>query len=172
MNYTRFFIVFLMVPVLAGCTKEEADYRLSGFDIPVVTGFIFRDIEGTPQGNYGEPNVYLHEGEDYLSSDYRLTVFPNPAYNMINVDIISPHPDTQKKLWITPAVFASPNAGISSDIGMSNMILGGTPIIQYENSRQFAIDLSSFAEGYYRVYVEADGLIFYDNLVISKKTQQ
>jgi hypothetical protein len=76
--------IFLLIPIMlifwGSCSKENADFRLPGLDIPMLTGYYMRDYSGYPIGTIGTPNVYLGNESNEFSSAYFFSVYPNPAY--------------------------------------------------------------------------------------------
>lgn len=168
MKMSRLLILFITVVIVCGCTKENADIRLPDPGTPVVTGYYQRDLLGFDIAAIGNPNVNLHDSNDYLNQTSFFT-YPNPSEGWISISIESPEENGRKLLWITPAMW---NDQLSDDqIGLNaiNVVVGGSPIFQAEFfSDYLAIDLSSLNDGYYRIYLKVNDCLLYDNLVINK----
>ena len=160
----------MIVSIIIGCSKEDSDIRLSNFETPIVTGFIYRDGQGSELGVYGGiPNVKLYEGNSHMDSKYSLSIFPNPCSNKLGVVMKLPDNNSIKKIWIVKAQYLENNENPNNDLGIITKEIGGSPLAQVEStSRIVSIDVSSLPEGCYRVYTEVDNLLFYDNLLISK----
>lgn len=170
MNRKTVIILCAIVAFVTGCSKEEAELRLPGFEVPVVTGYYLRDEVAISRGYVGVPNVKPGTHSDYSQSTYFITFFPNPARNSGTIHLKSPNDYDVKKFWITQAIYSSPISipGASVD-GMNNIIAGGAPLIQGETTdKNIYLDLTDLPSGYYRLYVSVNDHLFYDNIVIDK----
>lgn len=173
MKKSGIFILLILLIFTSGCTKEKADYRLSEFDIPVVTGYYLRDDIGFPMGKIGTPNVRLSNESDDFTSDYYLMLYPNPCDKSCVLYIKSPSDQSIKKVWVVQASYFDQMPGSENELNMISLIAGGAPLLQAETtSRNLWLDLTSFKTGYYRVYVKIDDQILYDNLVINKSNPE
>lgn len=162
-------LLFLSIMLIAlSCTKEEPDIRLAEFDTPVLTGFELRDVQGTPMGVIGTPNIKLGNASNDYSSEYFFSTYPNPCRNICATYIKTPNSSETKQIWIVQAQY-NDNSTSATNLGNTNLIgVGGTPLIQSEiTSNNASFDLSSLDEGYYRIYLKVENQILYDNLIIT-----
>jgi hypothetical protein len=162
------FITFIFI----GCTKEEADFRLPQFEVPVIHGYFARDAAGSHMGIYGydRPNVNLGDHSDFRQARYFFMFFPNPTHNSVGIYAKSPDESEVKKLWITRAVLRPPfDVGTVWADDKNNFIAGGAPLLQREfTGENIYLDLTDLPNGYYRIYVKINNLLLYDNLVIDR----
>jgi len=166
-------LLLLITILLPGCTKE-ADIRLSEFTTPVITGYYVRNDIGMDLKTIGIPNVRLGDNSnDYHTSTYFFTFFPNPCTDSCLTFVKAPQDNSTRKVWITQANWLEEkNEPVTDPVGMDNMTVGGYPLIQKEfTSDRTMIDLSSLGEGYYRIYLEVDGNLLYDNLIKYKSNK-
>ena len=157
-----------IILITLSCSKEESDIRLSEFDAPIITGFEERDEQSNVIRAIGNPNVKLgNESNDY-TSDYFFTSYPNPSRNSFQVSIKTPNPNSTQRVWIVQAQYYE-NGTSTANIGGTTLLdVGGDPLIQYEGIlNNLELDVSGLSEGYYRIYLQVDDLILYDNLVIT-----
>ena len=167
MTKLKTIILICQFLVLLGCTENDADFRLSDFNTPKISGFYLRNALAEPVGTIGIPNVRLGSSSNSSSSLYYFTPYPNPCSNFCTFWIKSPVNNSVKKLWIVQAEFDHDIPGYSIDMGMNNIVVGGQPLFQAEfTENNLSIDVSNLYEGYYRVYLKIDDILLYDNLII------
>jgi hypothetical protein len=173
MKKSGLFILLILLIFTSGCNKEKAEYRLSDFDIPVITGYYLRDEQGIPMRTIGTPNVRLGNESNDFTSDYYLMQYPNPCDKSCVLNIKSPSGQSIKKVWVVQASYFDQMPGSENELNMISLNTGGAPLLQAETtSRYLKLDLTSFKTGYYRVYVKIDDQILYDNLVINKSNPE
>lgn len=164
-KYTASFMLILLA-IVSSCSEEEASMRLSNFEIPVITGHFLKGASGTSYGTNGIPNVKVREVTP-TGSVYSFNVFPNPCSELCRIDIQVPGSGILKKIWIIPAQYEGNNQSTINNLGATTMILGGEPVFEAEFSiDETTLDLSGLDSGYYRIYLQADNYLLYDNLVI------
>ncbi len=167
-----FFVGVVALVFFLSCTKEQADYRLPGFDTPVITGYHMRDPNGWEMGIIGTANVKLSDSDSPLTSRYSILIYPNPCITTFNMHIVAPENNQIKKLWITRANISGNLSNSSVYLNMNAINIGGFPVFQTDfTSEQISIDVSKFEDGFYRVYLKTGGFILYDNLVINQSIQ-
>jgi len=170
-NYLLLFIIGTLF--IGSCTKKDTQIRLSEFKPPTITGFNWKDVSGSNHGPIGIPNIKLGNESNELSSPYYFSFYPNPGFSRINVYVRTPRNAEIKKIWITQAIWA--NEAPQELIGLNNaynMTVGGSPLFHAEFiENAVSIDLSRFADGYYRIYLQVNGHLLYDNLVIYKSKE-
>jgi len=167
MNNLKILIISILLLTL-GCSKDDSDVSLSEFEIPIITGYELRTIQGQKISNYGIPNIKLGNESNNYDSEYFFISYPNPCKNRCSVYIKSPDTNTTKYVWIVQAQYRDYNSNISTELGSNIMHVGGVPLIETETTYEnISFDVSSLSEGYYRIYLKIDDLILYDNLVIT-----
>ena len=167
-NYLLFFILGFII--ISSCTKKDTEIRLSEFETPTITGVNLRGFDGSDYGTIGVPNIKQgNESNDYHSA-YYFTFYPNPSAERIFVYIKTPTEGELKKLWIVQANWDNQVSGDWMGLNnATNITVGGSPLVHDEfTPGGIAIELSHFAEGYYRIYLEVNGHLLYDNLIINK----
>ena len=158
-----FYLFILVIVTILGCSKEDSDIRLPYFEIPEIHGFILRNDWGDYLGRIGNPDIKTHAE----SNQYSFDIYPNPSNVYINVYCRTPVPNETKKIWVTQAQYNSNIPNYSLDVGMVNINTGGIPLIQAEfTDNQIRFDVSFFSEGYYRIFIQIDKVILYENLIV------
>ena len=171
MKNTYLLVLLIGSIIIFSCTKENEELRLSDFNVPSINGYYLRDFYGDNIGLVGIPNVKLGDGTDHQNSKYYFSFYPNPCTeDMCAIYTKSPAGTEIKKLWITQANWNTLGSNELIDINnTNNMIVGGSPIFQTEfTSDNLRVNLSSFPNGYYRIYLKVNDYLLYDNLVIYK----
>lgn len=170
MKKIHYTVAILFLIMFSGCTKEDAEIRFPQFEVPQFKGYYAHNEAGNYMGRYGMPNVNLGDQDTWENSRYHILMFPNPAHNRSTVFIKSPVQNQEKKLWLTRAIPTLPfEPTIVESDTWNNFVAGGAPLLQGEfTQREAYLDISALPDGYYRLYVEMDGLIFYDNLLIDR----
>ena len=151
--------------MIIGCTKEDSELRLSDFGVPTIRGYNMRDLFGDYAGTVGTPNIKPGDGADYY-----FVFYPNPVEDFCSIYIKTPASNELKKLWITPANFDNNITNSSINLNnANNIVIGGSPVFQTEfTNNKLTLNLSQVSDGYYRIYLEVDNYLLYDNLVIYK----
>lgn len=161
-------LLFLSTLMLTLSCSKESEIRLSEFEIPIITGFELRDVQGQTMGIYGIPNIKLGNESNSYNSEYFFSLYPNPCTDICTVYIKAPNSNAAKYVWIVQAQYRDNNTTILMNLGTNSIYVGGTPLIETEfTTNNIVVDLSSLSEGYYRMYLKVDDLILFDNLVIT-----
>lgn len=133
----------------------------------LITGFIFKDVNGNPVGDKGTPNVKtkLQAGGNSIE----IAIYPNPTENLIAVRLFNPNPNAKKEVWVVAAPQSKELASYNFPQANSALI-GGQPVFQIKSDNgsmqgSFTIDLSKFPEGAYRVYAKIDSTLLWDNIL-------
>ncbi len=173
MNKTNLAALIHLIIFFFGCTKEEADFRLPEFEVPVIHGYFVRAENSLTVGylGYATPNVNLGDGATLETSNYYLLMFPNPIHNFLTVEIKSPDKTEVKKLWITHAVLKPPlYSGTVLTDNWNNFVAGGSPVLQKKFTQNTVfLDLTDLPDGYYRLYIKVNDHLLYDNLVVDRE---
>lgn len=150
-------IVFI---ILAACSKTD-EFRSGELVTPVCTGFSLRNTDNVPMGRIGVPNNKLTSSDGFVS----MNAYPIPASNRI--DIIT-NAVGNKRIWI---VQASVTADLISNLNYLNapfQVVGGAPLISWNNvlDANASLMVSSLPKGYYRLYMQVDREILWENIII------
>lgn len=172
-------IIWLFIALSFSCTKDEADLRLPNHETPKINGYYVRNRFSEFVRTIGDPiikngidsnnNIIEYITANYNKSIRYFMIYPNPCRFYLNLYTRNFDSNSVKKVWITRAQYGVeiPNSYIS--IGMINKKIGGAPIYQKKfYSDDMTIETKSFSNEYYRIYLEIDSIILYDNLVIYK----
>ncbi|NOR86039.1 MAG: hypothetical protein GQ527_00375 [Bacteroidales bacterium] len=165
-------LIYLLAIILAlhSCSKTPGETRLNSFEIPTVTGFVFKNEEGVSMGSYGGPvNNKISDKGSGQESSYYLNVFPNPSNDFYSVYTKVPSPSIMKHIWIVQATYNGELSNTEINNNAVNLVAGGAPLIEVNSQSEIVrINISSLNEGYYRIYMEAGDIILYDNLIVYK----
>lgn len=169
----KFILIFISISILS-CSKDDSNIRVSNLETPILTGFLLRNITGDVIGKIGFPNIKLGNESNDNNSEYFFSTYPNPIKDKASIYIKSPNTNTTKKVWIVHAEYNNNISNAETSIGNATLLsAGGSPIFYGEiSSNDIHLDLSNLNEGYYRVYVNIDGLTLYDNLIITNTELQ
>ncbi|KAA9331830.1 hypothetical protein [Adhaeribacter soli] len=165
-------IPFLGLLFLTACDKkeEEVTVQTSGPDVPLVTGFEYRDELGTPVLHVGLPNIKIQE------SNISLTCYPNPTQDRLNIILgysYSTPVDSNavKHIWITAARIDATQPQLNF-AGSYTPATSGQPLIEYKNlpphTNNIKADLSALPAGAYRVYAQIGNVLLWDNIHLQK----
>lgn len=161
-------VLVLVLLIFPACTSEDSVVRAPGLEIPEITGYYLRDHNGVDMGTVGTPNVKLGSGPNLVESDYFFMAYPNPAYHHVALYSKSPSGNSVRRIWLVEAVTDYPDPGLADSFNGINMVVGGTPLIQTVTTTENAfLNVESLEPGYYRIYLETDGMLFFDNLVVA-----
>lgn len=152
------FVGLGVVLFFAGCSEDEElspDFRA----IDIVTGLNLFDANGVPIGTWGTPNDFPGV----------TTTFPNPSSGIVQVF----SQESITRAFLVPAgCLADPGeediTTISADLEYTLEEVLDLEVRDIDISgdgNQFALDFSGFADGFYRVFLEAEsGVIYRQNL--------
>ena len=153
---TSIFTFISLILLLSSCSKDKDEPK--SYD-NIITGFIFRNDVGYAIGQIGNPNIKITNGETI-----QVVSYPNPSRAIINIYISNIETDTPIKIAITKGLFKE-----DADVDIINYtsLSEITSDIIFEDiidNKNFSIDLSSFDDGYYRIFVEINNDVYYDNI--------
>ncbi|MCF8302042.1 MAG: hypothetical protein K9I94_02105 [Bacteroidales bacterium] len=155
----------------AACEKSESTHRLSDLSIPECTGFHFRDHQGAIVATLGKPNVKLTAERESFENPYRIESYPNPAYSVLAVYSTSKISNQPRKMWLVEATTKEDvhYQGYTFS-GSQNLIAGGAPIMEWETTKDGSthIIIDNLPNGVYRLYVQFDDVLLWDNIIIDK----
>ena len=165
--------------LLNACTKEEAEKRRAANFVPVISGLEVRDELGNSLWRIGQPNAKLSVNTD--GEEYRIACLGNtlpPSSSFFGVYISSSVPDIIASIWVVKARFDPHCLGnyISletiNNFNSTAMIAGGAPLMSTEkelpgSGAAIAMETKGLEEGFYRVYLQINDQLLWDDLVIS-----
>ncbi len=178
-----FLISGLLIFLFTGCEKENVEQKAS-LSTPVLTGFICRDEAATTYYAIGNPNLKLHEetGVNQIT-EYSMLSYPNPNVyddgyhhlykHPITIFFRSGAPATSAHFWIESGSYLGSDQNYSTYMG-ANYFLPSERIIDKEmnvvmGENNFYVDVAYIQPGYYRAYIEINGVLLWDNLIINKQ---
>lgn len=181
--YKSFLIPSVLFFLFTGCEKDDVDQKAS-MSTPVLTGFFCRDEAAAPYYTIGSPNVKLHEATGLnQTTEYSMLSFPNPNVfydrydhlykHPITIFFFSGAPATNAHFWIESGNYLSSEQNYSTYMG-ANFFLPNERILDMEmnvvmGENNFSVDVRNFQPGYYRAYIEINGVLLWDNLIINKQ---
>jgi|TARA_R100000479_G_scaffold28896_1_gene11250 hypothetical protein len=156
--------ILLAFIILVSCSNDDnktnTENNFSETDINLVTGINIRNSEngnGTPLGN---PNIYKND---------TFTAFPNPPIGVLTLQTNNLK-NTISNIWVTPAnakkIYQETdfNEILSSSLYTENQIDSNATLkLLNQSSSSLSINLESLQPGYYKVFVELDGKLYWDN---------
>lgn len=169
--------------LLLSCEKKDVEMRLPGFDTPIITGFELRGENGEFRGKKGIPNIRLGDkSNDSKSSDYYFRCTPNPTSDYLYIHFKMPADSILKRIWITQAIYYT-EENSESEIDPNLAKIGGTAILEFETIENFFfIEMKKFEnngssknngkripDGFYRVYVQTDNVLLWDNIYFTNQ---
>lgn len=168
----KLFPIFLisLAVLVSSCSDEEVDMRLSSLETPVITGYEWRDVYAQLVKSIGTPNIKLGNESNHYSSAYYFKSYPNPCSDKLAIFVKIPNSDKTIKTWIVQAQYVNQVTSSPNQVGNSVIMhAGGAPILQQEflgNVTSF--DVSELKNGYYRLYVQVDSILLYDNIYVNR----
>jgi hypothetical protein len=170
---TRLFcLLFGISFLLLSCKKADSDYRTSGSPIAMIRGFEVRNEMGQKLENIGNPDIHLYSPSgDPSTFQLRFFSYPNPAQDIMEIIIGQRLNNITARFWIVPATFTGPGSESVVFLGPTIIAPAEKPlldtVIEIKSSTRIII-LRDFPEGFYRVYIKANGILLWDNIVFSK----
>jgi hypothetical protein len=159
----------LLLTIVFGCSKtDDSSIRLADMDTPTLTGFVLRDVSGSPVGIIGTPNVNSQLTGDPSAINYSIVAYPNPCKRILALMIQTPNPNASQKIWIVKGKTDATLSNSGINLGMNTATAGGQPLLQATTSgTSLTLDVSSLPSGYYRLYVKVEDKLLYDNLILN-----
>ena len=162
-------IVYLLIIItLLGCEKSN-DNDHPGLSVPEITGINYRDNYGSYLGSIGLPNVRL-----FSSSHSQIITFPIPCENSFRIGLfLNIEPNGSERIWLVKAKWA----GGENNISMQNKTLfevGNIPVFiaselkLKKGSNEIAINTSNFEDGLYKIYIQIENELLFENLIIKR----
>lgn len=178
----------LLVPTLiiflfTSCEKEQLGHQAT-FSTPQLAGFVCRDEAAVPFYTIGNPNIKLYDAAGSNQDvKYSILFYPNPNYifahysqepfhSQISCGVFIDAPVTQLHFWIESGNYLERSQNYSTHMG-ANYYLPNEHIIDLNldvvrGENVFAFDVRKVQPGYYRAYIEVNGVLLWDNLIINK----
>lgn len=169
-----FSLVFLVICI--GCSDDD-DSRVRGNIGPtspiINTGYHAYDMNGSLIFDVGTPNTLrdtvIHQAEASIRT------FPNPAWPsdgfsgtvIWNITVQKPTPDSEIKATLAKANYAEEFLSPEwfQNGGFDQILIDSMVVWEGEFEQPFIqIDVTEFGD--YRLYVEMDSIVLYDNLAV------
>lgn len=173
--YVKYFLGMFIFGLFIQCDKEPVP-RLSNLEVPVVTGFEFKDDNNYLIGSVGIPNNNIYGDicdeesntlKGIIDGYYfvKLNVYPNPCSDYLRIELYYGGP---YNIWIVKANY-SESIPTQYWIGSNNFYAGGAPIISIKGntSSNIVIGTGNLEPGYYRLYVEYCNTLLWENVLVS-----
>ena len=173
----------LIIFLFTSCEKEQQDQQAT-FSTPQLTGFVCRNEAAVVYYTIGNPNIKLYEAAGTNQDvKYSMLFYPNPnLYSDFNQEQFQSQiyfsvsinaPATQLHFWIESGNYLESSQNYSTYMG-ANYYLPNEHIIDlnlnaYSGKNVFVLDVSKVQPGYYRAYIEVNGVLLWDNLIINKE---
>ena len=146
-------IPFILLIVLTACSSDDDNQNFNATDIDLVTGLDLRSTINEPATRVGNPNTF---------SDM-VVVAPNPVLDNLSIGTSSPI----IRMWVVPA-----NASMSfKETDFSSLLTESTYSIAEIESRSVgssegpdAILLEELSPGYYRLFIETETGLQWENI--------
>ncbi len=164
------FLIACALLLCLGCEKKVDSPNLHPFyAVPVNTGYYAYDSNGNFLRVVGIPNIK----NGTAPYDREFVMFPNPLRSStfqhedsVSCRIFLPV-GMSKKVWVLPANYSEHSSSTLNQNGGSFQVVSNTPVFQIEtNDQRVDIILPVDQHTDYRVYVELDGELYYDNIAI------
>ena len=176
-------ILSLIIILFTSCEKVQLDQQAT-FSTPQLTGFICRDEAATNYYTIGNPNIKLFDATGSNQDvKYSILFYPNPNlysdfsqerfHSLIYFSFFIDAPETQIHFWIEKGNYLEGSQNYSTYMG-ANYYLPNEHLIDANfnvnrGDNHFAFDVSKVQPGYYRAYIEVNGVLLWDNLIINKQ---
>lgn len=172
-SLTYFVSLAIFLGLLAVSCEPKSTSDINKYKTPVCQGFNVTDENGNFTGvTIGTPNIKT----DDETSDVSFVAFPNPSNSLLNISI-NPALNTQKvTVWI---LWAKSDPTYLED----EFIFDEPPAEQIENpvftyesdtsiSEMLLINTMDLQEGFYKMYVQFDNVLLWDNILILEDVEE
>ncbi|WP_291153554.1 hypothetical protein [Flavobacterium sp. UBA7680] len=153
--------LFILISILAiSCNNDKTDTQTDKTSINLITGINLRETsdDSELQLQFGNPNILTNN---------KFLIYPNPVNESVNILA----QENVTDVWL---VSANPEK-IYQDVNFNNILntnlYSEQSIISHsifssnkQSSKNFSINISSLAKGYYKVFIKIGGIIYWDNL--------
>lgn len=177
-------IAFSLIALLSACDKKEKKEALRLAKFEQIGGLNMSDEFNAPRGSIGQPNV---QEED---SAFSILAYPVPAMNVqyltlgnksdramtyplkiVNAYFKDAPLNFPESQWSSQIGFAGKTINIENLAGNAEEIVYATNVyIAAKDNVSFAIDVTNFKQGFYRVTVDVDGVRkYWSNLWVFRK---
>lgn len=172
MRFKLFLFVTFILTISYSCDNTEETKEIEDLIVvlPEITGFKLVNEEGVHMGNYGGAvNNYLGNKDSELGEIKCYMPHPNPAGGFLGIYGVGHDTSSIKKVWLLQADFK----GVLPDF-LNQQELEGQPytgeekLIEIEITQNiFLINIQDIPNGYYRLYIESDNVLYYDNIIVN-----
>jgi hypothetical protein len=156
-------ILFFAFGLTISCNKDGIQLRTGELEIPVCTGFNYKDNSNQSVGKVGQPNNNLIS----TAKQFSLIVYPIPSAESFSVIV---NYNGVKQIWLTRARVSTELNQSLNYLNAPLITVGGAPIFSIANAtnQEFRIDVSALSSGYYRLYVMVENELLWENLIINQ----
>ncbi len=161
-------IILLLTVFIMSCNSDDTSLSTNKKDIDIITGISIRGIFVPEVITVGNPNNFI----DYE----KISIFPNPAIdalkieNLINEQITdvwfvkcNPNKDyktTNFNSILNSNLYSVSNIESNSGLKFNNLV-----------GNNFVVNLEDVDHGYYKVFVNSNEIIYWDNIYIMKNNE-
>lgn len=161
-------IILLLTVFIMSCNSDDTSLSTNKKDIDIITGISIRGIFVPEVITVGNPNNFI----DYE----KISIFPNPAIdalkieNLINEQITdvwfvkcNPNKDYKTKNFnsiLNSNLYSVSNIESNSGLKFNNLV-----------GNNFVVNLEDVDHGYYKVFVNSNEIIYWDNIYIMKNNE-
>ncbi len=160
-------LLILIITSFINCNNnEDLNNSKTETDINLVTGINLINNFGIKTGELGNPNEL---------NNNNFVFYPNPTVDVLDLKSL----ESISKVWITSAnsnkeyQHTDFNSILNSNLYSENEIESVSKLKFTElNKSGIKIDLGSLEDGYYRVFVEINGIIYWENIFIGTNNNE
>jgi len=168
-NFISLFFSLIILIILFACSKENDHSFYTHFRTPVVIhGYEIRTETGDKMGTVGNPdiNCFSPFGIPLGDADLFILTAPNPGWDRIIFHCRSRSIRSLSRITIVPAYFHSldPCGNIYAGMNIPSHLPVDTSFFLNPESGN-TIRISNLPDGYYRVYMETQDILLWDNFV-------
>lgn len=157
----KYLMIALLCLTLFNCeNNDDNNSTVSETDINLITGLNIRNSEYSEAIQLGNPNIYTND---------KFISFPNPPIGHLSLSSL----ETISNAWILPAnadkIFQETNFNsiLNSSLYDASTIESNADLTFLDlNSNHLTLNLENLNPGYYKVFVEINETIYWDNIYI------
>ena len=168
-------IIFALC-LLFSCSKKD-DLAVPSLQTVTISGYQVRDELGNIAGDVGFPDIRIGNVTNYYSTenDFFFISFPNPSTSHVLVSVQSKS-HAIAKLWMVKASLSTSAQTEQSVqmLGANQFVSGGNTVFEidslpvFSSHSLFSLNYENVPNGYYRLYLQMDNILLWDNIVVSK----
>lgn len=163
----------LLLGTLFSCSKKNDSTPVS-LQTVEIHGYVMRDVVGNTIRSVGNPDIKIGDVDNFVSyrNNISISTFPNSSTDVAYAAIYMRQPAAKTKLWMVTVAYKDvPDQSLSA-LGGNQFVSSGAPVFELDSIPttygEVRIDVKNIPNGYYRLYFQADNIVLWDNIVISK----